>query len=431
MKKALVLSGGGSNGAYQIGAWKALKKLGMKFDMVVGVSIGSMNGAAYAQNDYRKAKKLWLSLKTTDMFDLDEDIDGKINTYNMKKIFKYVLRGGITYERGAKHFGKVIKEEKVRKSKIVFGLGTYSLKNQLPKLVSINEIPRGKLIDYIFASCSVYPIITKKTIDDDDFIDGGFYDNLPINLAIDMGATEIVAIDLSTIGLVKRVKDKNIKIDLIKMKKRLKNPLIFNPKDAKELMQEGYFDVMKYFGAIDGDIYVLKKGSLDKNYNKIKTTYISLLKEILLSGPKKRIVTEIFNLSRFNKLFVDIRNDKEITKTVNDSMEYLGELFKIDPRKKYSSNYFNYLLLKEVKSLGYIKLSKGLKGRMLVGHMYNKYKNAKDKEEITKELFNLALIFPKDFLATIYLIAISKKHPLILKSDQFYNDILNLLKEKK
>ena len=40
--KALVLSGGGSKGAYQIGAWKALKKLHIKFDIVTGTSVAEL-----------------------------------------------------------------------------------------------------------------------------------------------------------------------------------------------------------------------------------------------------------------------------------------------------------------------------------------------------------------------------------------------------
>ena len=53
--KALVLSGGGSKGAYQIGAWKALKKLHIKFDIVTGTSVGALNGALVTQKSYRKA----------------------------------------------------------------------------------------------------------------------------------------------------------------------------------------------------------------------------------------------------------------------------------------------------------------------------------------------------------------------------------------
>ena len=45
MKRALVLSGGGAKGAYQLGVYKALKRLGIKINIITGTSIGAINGA--------------------------------------------------------------------------------------------------------------------------------------------------------------------------------------------------------------------------------------------------------------------------------------------------------------------------------------------------------------------------------------------------
>ena len=42
---SLVLEGGGAKGAYQIGAWKALKEAGVKINAVAGTSVGALNGA--------------------------------------------------------------------------------------------------------------------------------------------------------------------------------------------------------------------------------------------------------------------------------------------------------------------------------------------------------------------------------------------------
>lgn len=45
MKLGVVLSGGGSKGAYEIGVWKALRKLNVKYDIVTGTSVGALNAA--------------------------------------------------------------------------------------------------------------------------------------------------------------------------------------------------------------------------------------------------------------------------------------------------------------------------------------------------------------------------------------------------
>ena len=44
-KKAVVLSGGGAKGGYQIGAWTALRKIGFYPEIITGTSVGALNGA--------------------------------------------------------------------------------------------------------------------------------------------------------------------------------------------------------------------------------------------------------------------------------------------------------------------------------------------------------------------------------------------------
>ena len=61
MKRALVLSGGGGRGAYQIGVWKDLSELN-DFDIVAGTSVGSLNGALIVQDSYKLAESLWQNI---------------------------------------------------------------------------------------------------------------------------------------------------------------------------------------------------------------------------------------------------------------------------------------------------------------------------------------------------------------------------------
>ena len=68
MKRALVLSGGGAKGSYELGVYKALKKLGIKIDIITGTSIGALNGAVLCTVDYRKSKRLWLRMSSIEVF---------------------------------------------------------------------------------------------------------------------------------------------------------------------------------------------------------------------------------------------------------------------------------------------------------------------------------------------------------------------------
>lgn len=69
-KTALVLSGGGSRGAYQCGAWRALIELGIPIDIVVGVSVGALNSAMVVQGDPFLTSGLWRKLVTDKVFDV-------------------------------------------------------------------------------------------------------------------------------------------------------------------------------------------------------------------------------------------------------------------------------------------------------------------------------------------------------------------------
>ena len=51
----LVLEGGGAKGAYQIGAWKALKEAGVRIRAVAGTSVGALNGALICMGDLEQA----------------------------------------------------------------------------------------------------------------------------------------------------------------------------------------------------------------------------------------------------------------------------------------------------------------------------------------------------------------------------------------
>ncbi|MEG2144627.1 MAG: patatin-like phospholipase family protein, partial [Oscillospiraceae bacterium] len=67
-KKALVLGGGGAKGSYEIGAWKAFEELNKSWDMIVGTSIGSLNGAAMVQGDFKSALRLWENIDYKNVF---------------------------------------------------------------------------------------------------------------------------------------------------------------------------------------------------------------------------------------------------------------------------------------------------------------------------------------------------------------------------
>lgn len=426
--KALVLGGGGAKGSYEVGVFKALRKLHMKFDIVTGVSIGSINGAFYVANEYKKCLKMWQKITTSDLFDVA--IGSKMSKEDIKLLVKQMSSGGISFSNAYNFLKKNINEEKVRKSKIDYGLVTVSLTNKKPRFLIKEQIPYGKLVDYICASSICYPFVQAQDINDESFIDGGFYDGIPINLAIDMGATEILAVDLSVLAINKKPKDKNIKVDVIKMKDKTPLTLTFTKEYANKNIKYGYNDTMKHFNKLDGKFYTFRKNDLDKSYNELNKYFVEILKSTILNEPKNKIVNELFSIAKINKLFVKIKYNHDFKEEVEEALEHLGVLFDIPNENIYSIKKYNKLLIRKVKELNYIKINKNLKDKFLIGYMYNKYMKSENKEEIIKEMYNLSLIFPREYLCTVYLIAISKKHSLFLKADSIYDDILKELNVK-
>ncbi len=345
----IVLSGGGSKGAYEIGVWKAIRKLGIKYDLVTGTSVGALNAALMCQNDYYKALHFWRKLTFEDV------VDVKINSKEKKEIyktyFKGAIKGGMTINNLENTVNKAISTKKIYKSKINIGIITFNLKTLKPLKLIKRGIPKNKFKDYLIASASCFPAFTKKVIDDRTFIDGGIYDNLPINLAIDMGATEIIAVDLKEIGIKQKVKNKNIPITYISPKNDIGSFLIFDSKIAKRAIRLGYNDTLKTYHKLEGNKYTFK--DLKKNYySKIENnkelkkylkkdsyeTYLSLIDE--LGSIFEIDDSYIYHIKKFNKLIkkkLDLiplvekpkRNTKEIIKYLCSNLD----------DKKYQKQY--------------------------------------------------------------------------------------------
>ena len=214
MKTAVVLSGGGAKGSYQLGVWKALRELHIKYDIVTGTSIGAINGVLMCEKSYFKAKRIWHKLNLEYLFNelpkSNKDID-------ILKLFggNFIKNGGMDIKKIETIIEKNVNKRKFYNSKIDFGLITYNFTTKKPLILSKNKIPSDKLTDYLMASATCFPAFKMKEIDGDKYIDGGYYDNLPIELAIKLGAEFLIIVDLGSPGFKKRP-SKNIDSILIK-----------------------------------------------------------------------------------------------------------------------------------------------------------------------------------------------------------------------
>ncbi|MCK5811859.1 MAG: patatin-like phospholipase family protein [Clostridiales bacterium] len=294
----LALEGGGAKGAFQMGAIKALLEEGYEFDGVVGTSIGAINGAAIAQGDFELGYAWWKKMDTSMLFELDQlQIKNLLNTITDKESLKYIYskakdiigNKGLDTTKIREFLGSVINEEKMRNSKIDYGLVTVSVSDLKPLELYKEDIPKGKMLDYIIASAN-FPVFRIEPIDGKYYLDGGIYDNLPINLLIRKGYDEIIAIRTLGNGIIRKVENKNVKIISILPSKKLGPTLNFNNELINTNLKMGYCDAMRILKKLKGNEYYIDILEDDK--------YIF---ESLLSIPDKALC-EIGNMMKFSQI---------------------------------------------------------------------------------------------------------------------------------
>ena len=189
----LVLAGGGTKGAFQVGVWKALQELKINIKAIVGTSIGALNGALFLQDDLDTTIKMYENIKINNVMKI-KGIKSNKNIFDLSNIFN--LAADFTKQKGIDNtpLRKMIKQyidmDKLYNSDIDFGLVTYAVKNKSPLQKFKNEIPKEQMIDYLLAS-ACFPIFKPQNINGEAYFDGGFYDKAPSNMLIEKGYKNI------------------------------------------------------------------------------------------------------------------------------------------------------------------------------------------------------------------------------------------------
>jgi len=266
VKRGFALEGGGARGSYHMGVCKAYLEAGYEFHGAVGTSIGAINAVMLASGEFDKALELWETVTIEHLFDqafldvlkLDQHFPGSLTT----ALKKLIVDRGIDHSRIKAVLATYIDEKKVRASGIDFGLVTFSLSERRSYEVFLNEIPEGKLIDYILASAKL-PIFMPLHVGDHRFIDGGVINSCPINMLIDRDYDEIIAIRTKSFGVFRRY-DKNANVTLIETDEHLGHFLEFDLDNARRNIRRGYCDGLKVLQSLAGRRYYLKDVQLQR-----------------------------------------------------------------------------------------------------------------------------------------------------------------------
>jgi len=345
----LALEGGGVRGSYQAGVYAAMVECGIKINGVCGTSIGALNASLIATGKGETLASIWRSLNMGEVFGFSKKFidvvnDRKIRLSSLETLIKEVIRilihKGIELEGLKQVIDKYLDVDALFASDIDFGLVTVRLKDLKPLHLWKSDMNKEKIKDYVIASSFLPLFRMEKLIDDEYYLDGGFYDLGPVNMMLEKGYDTVYLVKVHGIG-ISRAYDKKANVIVIESKRTLGGVLDLDPNRIDENIKMGYYDAIRVLKQLDGEKYVFKRK---------KEKYYEFLNRKVSKKVKRRV-----------KSFFHAKSDKEAT---IKAMEYIMEREEINYYKIYNpykmikrlqkcprKNHFIYDYVKKLKHI--------------------------------------------------------------------------------
>jgi NTE family protein len=182
---AFVLGGGGLLGAHEVGMLAALAERGIKPDLVLGTSIGAVNGALYAAEPgaagverlraaWRDSEVLWTA--------------GTLQRLTtLARTRTYLQPFGVVRDRLA----AVLPVQRVEELELPFQCVAASIER-----AAEHWFTEGPLAEVVLASCAVPGVLPPVRVGDEHFIDGGIVNSIPVSRAVTLGARTIYVLQV-------------------------------------------------------------------------------------------------------------------------------------------------------------------------------------------------------------------------------------------
>lgn len=269
----LVLAGGGGKGAYEIGVWKALaERKDISIGAVSGTSVGALNAALYASQDYNKAEDIWKNInhqqilssvkwEREDYLNIISLIPAMTNIPTAAAILmlKPYLnnRLGIFSREGLK---TIIETSGIPRElgngKIPCYATCYNIEEFRTQYFQLNQLNPSEILSVLLASSAIPVIFPVEQVRGTAYVDGGIPlvgDNVPEKPLYDAGFRKFFMVYLAREGTEKKYKD-SLYIDIIPSSNQgdmLTGTLDFSPEGSKRRIQQGYEDMKKQLQMLD------------------------------------------------------------------------------------------------------------------------------------------------------------------------------------
>lgn len=179
---AFVLAGGGSLGAVQVGMLEALTAAGVRPDLVVGTSVGAVNGAFVAGGtepaDMADLKRIWLGIGRGDVFPVRP----------VRGLSALLTRGDALFspEPLRRLVTRHLRYRRLEDAAVPVALVAADLVSGREVVLRSDDA-----VDAVLASSAIPGIFPPVTLGDLKLVDGGFVNHTPISTAVELGATTV------------------------------------------------------------------------------------------------------------------------------------------------------------------------------------------------------------------------------------------------
>ena len=206
--KALVISGGGSKGAFAGGvAQYLMKDLGRDYDMFLGTSTGSLLVPHLAVHDIGKLYNIFTNVQQHDIFSVSPFVQRKkgdrefVSIDFVNSIWQFIrmkrtFGESKSLKRNIKRNFTREEYQKIKASKEDVVVTVSNLSMNRVEYKSIHEFSYEEFCNWIWISCNYIPFMSLAKVDGYEYADGGLGCVIPIREAILRGATEVDAVVL-------------------------------------------------------------------------------------------------------------------------------------------------------------------------------------------------------------------------------------------
>ncbi|WP_320129554.1 patatin-like phospholipase family protein [uncultured Sphaerochaeta sp.] len=212
----LVLAGGGAKGAYQLGVWQALRKANLEqlITDVSGTSVGALNACMFAMGNIENCKDVWQTIQRKDVLPFTKEDSERLvqqlfsdfPEFKIKKGFQKTLLRFLS----AKLASGIFPREKMREiienhitdpvlpyQKVQAYATCFSCTEMKSKSFLLNRLPKQEAEAILLASSALPLLFSVENIGNEQFLDGGITDNIPVKILYDTGVRDFIVVHLS------------------------------------------------------------------------------------------------------------------------------------------------------------------------------------------------------------------------------------------